>query len=144
MNDAKPTKKSRKTAAPKTAVAKRDPKQLPAIPTSVAVEAAKSALESGAKALRDLAPTVLAKLAEHIEAGPTDPHYEWSMKLVAERLIPARAIAAAGIKHLGGDATGSSAPNIQINVVAANPREVPASIEVKALPVFEDEDPGND
>jgi hypothetical protein len=155
MNDDKKAaapKKTRTPAAPTAAktptthVAKREPKQLPAIPRSSAVEDAKAALDAGAKALRDLAPTVVANLAKHIEAGRTDPNYEWSMKLVSERLLPARAIAAAGIRHLGGDATGgNSMPTVFINVVAASgPEQVPAAITVKALPDIEDEDPGNE
>ena len=52
------------------------------------------------------------------------------MKMAVERLIPARAIAAAGIRHLGGEGAGGSALSVTINVVAAspNPLEVPASI----------------
>jgi hypothetical protein len=120
---AKPKQTKVPAAKPATAPVVREPSPLPKIPAPpAAVADAKAALDAGAKALREIARAVLANLAKHIEAGPSDPNYEWSMKLVSERLLPARAIAAAGIKHLGGDASGNSMHNIQINVVAANPR----------------------
>ena len=61
--------------------------------------------------------------------------------MIGERLWPVRSYAASEIAQVGGiDGRGTSMPNVVINIVEAHgPHQVPAAIEVRAIPDEADE-----
>lgn len=79
------------------------------------------ALRSGAKALNDAAPEILATIIGYAR-NPRHPHHEWALKLIAERVIPKKlyedlGAQAAGIKS----GQGTVRPAVTIVVQQAAP-----------------------
>lgn len=98
---------------------------------------ATEALRAGVRKVNDTAGRVLAKVFEYA-LDPASPHHEWALKMVAERVMPAKLFAELGLAGAGLTAKGGqAAPNVQIIVQAAQPSTVPvpAAITVRATEV---------
>lgn len=94
---------------------------------------ATEALRHGVRHVNDYAGRVLAKVFEYA-MDPTSPHHEWALKLVADRVMPAKMFAEMGLLAAGG-AQSKTGPTVQIMVMPAQPapEAVPAAITVRAI-----------
>ncbi|MDO8597797.1 MAG: hypothetical protein Q7R45_14400 [Sulfuricaulis sp.] len=78
------------------------------------------ALKAGSLVLNQLAPGVMARIAEYLE-DPEHKHHIWALELLAQRILPRKLY-----EELGGQAAGVGAlqdrrPMFVLNVLPANP-----------------------
>jgi len=81
-----------------------------------------AALKTGAMALNELAPGVMARIIEYVE-DPDHEHHLWALELLAQRILPRKLYEELGGRAAGVGAIGDRRPTFVLNVLPAGPVE---------------------
>ena len=109
------------------------------VKTSVAAQLdSTEALRAGVRKANNIAETGLRTFGDYV-ADRSSPHHEWALKMLIERIMPAKLFAEMGLAGagLGDKGGGKQAPNVQIIVQPAQPvaQEVRPAITFRAIEV---------